>query len=177
MNQFLRLRLFARNNRGGRWIRLLAFAGMAWFASGALASSIMLPTITTGVATQMYGTLNVRADTSPYYFSGLIQWEGDVYVYPFPSDIYFGVQSPDRGKVWTWAPNQDGIVTLNEGIVPFARASKAGRLSTGSIEHIFTGSEPSGMYLIFMVMVTSGGDPTDSGQWIRVGMSPFFFKK
>lgn len=149
------------------------------------ASTAPSPTITLGVGNPLGNeTTLVKANGLPYFFGGTALWPtGARSSWPWPwttgVDIYFGLVLPDRSKVLTWAPS-NGSIVLNEGLVPFVRAWISGDFNTGSglaspIGYTFSGSEPAGMYLLFLLLVGPGDDPMNPANWRAVGMQPFFF--
>lgn len=149
----------------------------------ASASTVASPVISVGVSDTMGdGTMIIRNKGLPYYFGGLVEWPANDVVWSTGADIYFGVILPDRMTVLTWAPS-NGVIVLNEGLVPFVRAtSNKHNFHTGiglpnGVNYTVSGNEPSGMCLLFLLLVTPGGDPGDPRQWGPVGMQPFFFMK
>lgn len=45
-----------------------------------------------------------------------------------------------------------------------------------SIQYRFTGGEPTGLYLVFVLLVNSGADPTNTMNWICAEMVPLVFQ-
>jgi len=90
------------------------------------------------------------------------------------SDIYFGLLSPERDKTWTFTLDNDQI-KLNNGFIAIAQDSTAGEFNTGEFTHTFSGEEPRGMYMVFLLLVNPGGNPGDIYQWQHIATQPFFF--
>ncbi len=100
------------------------------------------------------------------------------------ADIYFGVILPGQTAVYTWTPNGNGTVALNNGYTPLARAYpvlSASTFTTSSvnsgnlISYTFSGAEKKGLYLVFLFMMPTGTVPTDI-DLSSATMQPFVVK-
>lgn len=176
-----------------RWACLM-FALAAGYGMPAAASLVANPPVATvGVfigAGYPVGLVNISSPAAlgePIFAQGKIVWaEPDSFIpYAAGVDIYFGVIMPGGTTAQTWSPDNTGKVTLNDGFAPIARArsvSSPGTFDTTSVNsgepitYMFSGSEPKGLYLVFIFMVPAGADPTDVEQWGRVEMEPFYVK-
>ena len=163
----------------GAWIRGVMIALVVCTTPGALASSIVPPTISLTITVPMAETSDmfiIKANNIPYYFRGSVAWYNGISSWAGMggTDIYFGILSPDRNKVSTWVPDHGGVA-LKAGLAPIARSSTAGNFNTGSNStYTFTGSEQKGMYLLFLLQVLPGGDPNNIQQWMSIDTHPFF---
>lgn len=100
------------------------------------------------------------------------------------ADIYFGVVMPGQTGVYTWSPNGNGTVSLNNGYTPLVRAYpvlSASTFTTSSvnsgnlISYTFSGGEKKGLYLAFLFMMPTGTVPTDI-DLSSATMQPFVVK-
>jgi hypothetical protein len=97
------------------------------------------------------------------------------------ADLYFGVLLPGGQAAITWV-NDAGNVTLQDGMTPIATGLQMNQttsfsltrdeLEQDAIEHVFTGSEPLGMYVVFALLVAEGQDPGNTQSWLAVDMQP-----
>ncbi len=120
-----------------------------------------------------------REDGIPHAFSASIRIPANgLQVH---ADLYFGVMRPGGKGSITWI-NVAGVPTLQREMAPLLEwidLGTEGTITTTEIfgrdvEHVFTGSEPGGMYLVFALLVATGADPYNTGNWLGVDMTPLF---
>lgn len=111
----------------------------------------------------------------------------------FVGELYFGVIPPGKEHVLTWVKDDQGGVSLQEGLMPIVRNINVRDSHTFSLADIFghpisysfTGKEPSGMYLVFALFMVNPENsaplPTDwnpalkTDWWEGVSMVPLFY--
>jgi len=124
---------------------------------------------------QGFGSLYVSDNTDfPYSFYASADWSpaGQKVV---SGDIYFGILSPDRQQVWTFAPDENGI-GIHLGYMPYEADSLNESFISEGISYTFTGNEPRGMYLMFLIKVNTGLDPSNPKNWRNIRTHPFFYE-
>jgi hypothetical protein len=95
---------------------------------------------------------------------------------PVTADVYVGVLLPTGSILTSRFPVPQQLET---GLVPLVRGVTIGTGSPGFISfvgHVFNGSEPSGLYTVFALLVTSDADPTDSRNWLGNGAALLVFR-
>lgn len=162
-----------------RAIQTLIFTFSICFIPVVFASSTGWPVITISFNDQLAGQMPFAKPNVYYSVQAGFEWSREESPWQFTSgiagsDVYVGVLSPERDKIWTWTQHSDEF-TLNDGYVPFAQATTVGTFFTGLIDYKFSGNEPKGMYLLFLILVGPGSDPSDVYNWQAVGSQPFFF--
>ncbi|MES2605479.1 MAG: hypothetical protein V4603_11115 [Pseudomonadota bacterium] len=96
-------------------------------------------------------------------------------------DLYFGVIRPGGTGTTTWINAATGPA-LQTGMSPLLKGINMGTAATitttelfgHDVEHVFTGKEPAGMYLLFALLVAAGADPSNTKTWLGVDMTPLF---
>lgn len=137
--------------------------------------------ISFSVSDGLFGNILKVHKNLAYAFNTSIEFPGGS---PFNSDIYFGILPPGRDKVLTWIKNSEEN-NLQGNLLPIVKGIKLEEKFTfnlasvlnRTIEYTFTGTEPSGMYLIFTLVVISGENPSEPNNWIAVNMRPLFFNQ
>ena len=96
-------------------------------------------------------------------------------------DVYFGFLQPGNMNAHTWTLDS-GTVRVVKGMRPlqqdidlttppvFYTSAIAGR----DLEHAFAGTDPAGMYSMFVLVVIANSDPGDSRNWYAVSTLPLF---
>ena len=168
-----------------RWLGMVLAGCLVLPAWGT--SSPVGPTVSAWVTSPyLLLALNIEpADVGkyPYIFSGAVSWPEHGVLYPQGADVYFGVLLPGGTSVRSWAP-VNGVITQVPGFTPFARGISNSALfqpfadsnARKPISHIFDGTEPKGLYFVFLILVRPGADPNDSRQWGQVATQPFVVK-
>ena len=78
-----------------------------WSSCISATSSPPPPTMTVLIAEQLAGeAFVVHGGPSSYSFSGTVEWPGGATPFSSGTDIYFGMLSPDRESVWTFAEDE-----------------------------------------------------------------------
>lgn len=119
----------------------------------------------------------------PYAFYGVVTWPERDSVYTKGADVYFGILLPGGASVMSWTV-QNEATTLVPGYVPFARAIPNNALFQAfynnrdgqAITYTFNGTEPKGLYFVYLILTSPGADPSDSRQWRQVSTHPFVVK-
>jgi len=93
-----------------------------------------------------------------------------------PVDVYFGVIIPG-GRVFSWIPGTANGPVLVEGLSPAGRGITAAAISGAGLlgsdpQNLFSASQPIGLYSLFVVLVRSGADASNPGNWFGAAMSP-----
>lgn len=97
-------------------------------------------------------------------------------------DLYFGFLEPGNTKPHTWT-RDGGAVLLQPGMQPLLEdvdiSLPPAMLNTGVIEgkdleYRFAGDAPTGMYMVFALVVIANTDPADHANWYGVGAVPLF---
>lgn len=166
--------------RGKHLLRLLMLAVIGFMAP-VMATSIAPPPIIS-ISTYLEplgGPTFSASKQSSYTFDTSIQYQGG---FLLKTDLYFGILLPGKNKVLAWVNNGERV-SLQDKMIPIAKSIDLKEKSVfnlsnvlgRNIQYTFTGAEPSGMYLIFTLLVVSGTDPANTQNWIGVNMSPLFF--
>lgn len=103
---------------------------------------------------------------------------------PVKGDLYFGIILPNNQGIFSWVKN-GSETNLKKGLFPIVKGlEKEGNtkfsLSVelgGDIKYVVTGQEPTGMYLVFSLLVPPGSNPSQNTNWIGVEMRPLFVKE
>jgi hypothetical protein len=163
------------------WRHLCLFVLMSFGASlhAAAATPLNVPTLDI----QIHGvlgspTFSARGGPRPYAF------DVDVDLFAglaLTADLYFGVLLPGGQAAVSWV-NDAGNLTLQDGMTPIVTGLEMNQTTSFSlardqleqeaIEHIFTGDEPLGMYVVFALLVAEGQDPGNTQNWLAVDMQP-----
>jgi hypothetical protein len=91
----------------------------------------------------------------------------------FPVDIYVGAILPDgRFASWVGTPQAPTIVT---GVAPVPLIVDVNLVeeSETAVRVEFTATEPTGSYLLYGIVVKTGGAPFDPASWISTHFYPF----
>ena len=112
------------------------------------------------------------------FISTSIQRRSDSPILDSKVDVYFGLVKPN-GSVFSWipaAPNSIGVVAqLVGGLTPVGlnmqldTSISNDNFFTGSnryITYVFSKDDVAGLYILFTLVVGTGKDPTDPGNWI-----------
>jgi hypothetical protein len=164
---------------------MLLFA-FAWSPTHVGALSLPpAPTLSVVVYTapnDYFGVPTFRAVVKPipHVFNAYLEVPGGL---PYKGDLYFGIAPPGSNKIFTWIVD-GGTLSVREGLVPIARGIDMINKSSFSvssilgrdIQYAFTGGEPSGMYLIMALLVTSNSDPSDEQNWLAANLVPLIFR-
>ncbi len=97
------------------------------------------------------------------------------------SDLYFGIIKPVN-DIHTWV-TIDGVSNLKQGLVPIIKGidmkTKSvltlSRVLGQDVKYQFTENDPSGMHLIFALLVSADKTPSDTMNWVGVSITPLFF--
>jgi hypothetical protein len=95
-------------------------------------------------------------------------------------DFYFGAIAP--GGEWISWMYQDGNLTMAPGLSAILRDhdysadEKSSSQLNIRVRYQFMGTEPKGMYTLFLLIVPKDKDPTNPLNWYGVGMSPLFLE-
>jgi len=97
------------------------------------------------------------------------------------SDLYFGIIQPIN-DIHTWV-TIDGVSNLKQGLVPIVKGIDMktkfvlilSSLLGQEVKYQFTESDPSGMHLIFALLVVADRTPSDTKNWVGVSITPLFF--
>jgi hypothetical protein len=97
------------------------------------------------------------------------------------ADLYFGVMLPDGENSVTWV-NAAGTPGIREGMSPLLEDILLGEKATintaaifgRDLSHTFSGDEPPGMYLVFVLLVVAGSEVSDPVNWLAVETAPLF---
>ncbi|MDM8561872.1 hypothetical protein QUF54_00795, partial [Candidatus Marithioploca araucensis] len=97
------------------------------------------------------------------------------------SDLYFGIIQPIN-DIHTWV-TIDGVSNLKQGLVPIVKGIDMETKSVlilssllgQEVKYQFTESDPSGMHLIFALIVVTDRTPSDTKNWVGVSITPLFF--
>ncbi len=123
-----------------------------------------------------------------YYFSSEIEF---LTTNPIKGDLYFGFVSPNNKDIFTWVNNgietslKKGLFPIvkglelegNTALIPFDNTTfSLSRQVGGDIKYVVTGQEPTGMYLVFSLLVSSDADPSQNINWLGIDMRPLFVK-
>jgi hypothetical protein len=174
-----------------RFLLLLSLVHVAAISLPASAASITPPKVSVALTDGSQNPIMIVDTTSvgaqPFTIAAGVEW-----AVPFSNtawaaggDTYFGVILPGGTSVATWSPNSNGVMMLNGGYAPIARAISVVNLAPFStttvnggvpLTYKFSGAEPKGLYLLFMFMVPTGVDPTDIERWTFFTTQPFFVK-
>ncbi len=134
-------------------------------------------TFVAGQNTNLSFDAKIAADNSPV---GVI-----------PSDVYFGVITPDQ-QVLTWVeePTSSGgrRTTGVLGLRPLLRDFRMAWSATPNppvsmavlfqsqgaspFHHEFTDTDPNGLYWVFCLLVYAGQNPSDIRQWYAIDLKP-----
>ena len=150
-------------------------------------------TVSVGLGSGYGGSvLHTRDPARPFppffVLTGTVVWPTDAgaqqWFWPNGADVYFGVMLTGGSDVYTWSRNSAGPKnTLNKGWVPYARAvppvgifSVTDTSGFNSPTYSLSGSETPGLYMLFLLLVKPGADPSDTTQWNKVAMHPFLVK-
>ena len=91
----------------------------------------------------------------------------------FPVDIYVGAILPDgRFASWVGTPQAPTVVT-GAAPVPIILDVNLMEKSETAIRVEFTATEPTGWYLLYGIVVKTGGAPFDPASWISTHFYPF----
>ena len=108
-----------------------------------------------------------------------------------PSDVYFGVITPDQ-QILTWveeptssdSPRATGVLGLRPllrdfrmawGATPNPPVSLAVLFQSqgaSPFHHEFTRTDPKGLYWVFCLLVYAGQNPSDIRQWYVIDLKP-----
>jgi hypothetical protein len=155
-------------------------------------SSIPLPTISTSVVhpllvrtfSMVTSFESYSPDTSierTYSFGSTIDFTGTTIK---KGDLYFGFISPNNNEIFSWVSN-GSETSIKKGLLPIVKGVEENENSTFSltralgeeIKYVVTGQEPTGMYLIFSLLVSPDADPSQIRKWIAIDMRPLFVDK
>lgn len=90
----------------------------------------------------------------------------------FPVDVYVGAILPDgRFASWVGTPQAPAVVT-GAAPVPFILDVNLLEKSETAVRVEFTATEPAGWYLLYGIVVTTGGAPFDPASWISTHFYP-----
>ena len=91
----------------------------------------------------------------------------------FPVDIYVGAILPDgRFASWVGTPQAPTVVT-GAAPVPLIVDVNLLEKSETVVRVEFTATEPTGLYLLYGIVVETGGAPFDPASWISTHFYPF----
>jgi len=98
-------------------------------------------------------------------------------------DLYFGLLSPNGRHAFTWS-NQDGEYVLVQGMKPFVEDINLAAPSSfttseivgGDVKHALTENDPAGLYFVFALLVSANTSPSDTKNWIEIGLTPLLVK-
>jgi len=96
-------------------------------------------------------------------------------------DLYFGFLQPGNTNPHTWAFDGEGT-TLLEGMHPFLEdidlrtppLMNTSVIAGKDIEHAFANTDPTGMYMVFVLIVIANTNPADHANWYGVETTPLF---
>ncbi len=163
-------------------------AGEAIDISMAVYSPLLTPTYSMSTSLQPLGIKESAGRT--YSFTSQIEF---IATYPVQvkGDLYFGIILPNNQGIFSWVKNgsetnfKKGLFPIIKGLerevsttllatenTTFSLSSELG----GDIKYVVTGQEPTGMYLVFSLLVSSGSDPSQNTNWIGVEMRPLLVK-
>lgn len=175
------MRAFRRRATGGgigKPLLLAMILALPWSSTPVMASEAPPPIIDIGVSWDNLGYSTYRAHVNelPYSFGTSIEFPGG---YLVKGDIYFGVISPGRERIYTWVTD-GGVASLKEGLTAIVKevdmkekyTFNLTRVLGHSIKYQFTGAELLGMYLVFTLITVSGSDPSDAKNWDTINMRP-----
>lgn len=168
-----------------QWVTsvLAACLSLPVYATSSPPSPTVYASLTSPYLTTTSNIEPEHAGKYPYVFRGIVTWPERDMVYTKGADVYFGILLPGGASVMSWTI-QNGVTTLVPGYVPFARAipntvvfqafdnNKWG----APINYTFSGSEPKGLYFVYLILTAPGADPNDSRQWRQVSTHPFVVK-
>lgn len=95
---------------------------------------------------------------------------------PLPVDVYVGARLPN-GAFASWVQGADKETTLitQSTPIPFMKSFLLETDVNWDFRYTFSGPEPAGIYLAYVVLVLPGKDPLDVRNWIAVSTAPFAF--
>ncbi|MDR0781996.1 MAG: hypothetical protein LBF16_15150 [Pseudomonadales bacterium] len=158
----------------GRWLLLLIFGWLLATPAPAQEEAIRFRLeVTVNHSDAMIGaTFWVEDISSPYLIDAEVEVLHEV---PYVKwDLYIGLILPggslsDDSGIITWSADK----SVHNNLTPIATRldlSKRGRFSVSDIvkqpiEHSFTDVDPTGMYLVFALIVPEGADPAIPSSW------------
>ncbi|MEY4641689.1 MAG: hypothetical protein RLZZ227_1683 [Pseudomonadota bacterium] len=100
---------------------------------------------------------------------------------PLKADLYFGFMRREGRQAYTW-DSDAGVPVIKTGMTPLMKDIGLGTAATidleqifgGDIEYEFIGDEPTGVYLVFAMLVLAGTSPSQPINWIAAEMTPLF---
>jgi|GEM_PF-4316138 len=113
-----------------------------------------------------------------YFLTATIDWKHEKHHYAeeYGLDIYFGVEMPETGEIFTWHDNDNGNRVLSKGYIPILYNTLEGKITIDAKPHTFSDHDRQGMYRAFIILVKTGAYPSNPTNWKHAQEIPFYYE-